>query len=143
MNKIKLFLFLLFSIIAPCGYLIIRFNLFQTTTKTKVGFWGVMVVILLITVVSVMIKYYIDGLKTKYSYFKQLLQGFMRVIMPMALILLIIIWLGNNIAIIKEVLYVVIPCEVVAIFINPFPKWCFDNNIEGLTEIVKKIGGKK
>lgn len=28
---------------------------------------------------------------------------------------------------------------MIAIVINPFPKWCFDNNVEGLVEIGDRI----
>ena len=54
-----------------------------------------------------------------------------------------LIWLGDNIAMIKEALYVIIPCEFVAIIVNPLPKWCFENNVDGIVEIADKILSKK
>lgn len=59
--------------------------------------------------------------------------------MPLVLFLAILVWLGDNIHLLKEALYVIIPCEAVGIVLNPFPKWCFENNIEGLGEIFDKI----
>lgn len=59
--------------------------------------------------------------------------------MPLVLFLAILVWLGDNIHLLKEALYVIIPCETVGIVLNPFPKWCFENNIEGLGEIFDKI----
>lgn len=94
-------------------------------------------------VVSVLIKFYLDGMKTKYSLVKQILEGVIKLILPLSLFLIIIIWLGDNIDMIKEALYVIIPCELVAIVVNPLPKWCFDNNIEGISEIADKILHKK
>ena len=60
-------------------------------------------------------------------------------ICPLVLCLAIVTWLGDNITLIKEALYVIIPCEAIAIVINPFPKWCFDNNIDGIGEILDKV----
>lgn len=66
----------------------------------------------------------------------------MRLILPLTLLLVILIWLGDNVNMIKESLYIIIPCELVAIVVNPLPKWCFDNNVEGLSEIADKILNK-
>lgn len=59
--------------------------------------------------------------------------------MPLAAGYFIVNWFAENMAILKEVLIVVMCCEAVAIVINPFPKWCFENNINGLVEIGDKI----
>ena len=142
MNKARLALFLLFSTIAPITYLVIRYHLFQTTTKLQVGLAGIIVIGIILGVISVLIKFYLDGMKCKYSLFKQILQGVIRLILPLVLLLVTLIWLGDNISMIKEALYIIIPCELVAIVVNPFPKWCFDNNIEGISEIADKILNK-
>ena len=97
----------------------------------------------MIGVVSVLIKFYLEGMKCKYSLFKQILQGVIKLILPLTLLLVSLIWLGDNVNMIKEALYVIIPCEFVAIVVNPLPKWCFDNNIEGISEIADKILSKK
>ena len=81
-------------------------------------------------------------MKAKYSLFKQILQGIIKLIMPLTILLVTFIWLGDNINIVKEALYIIIPCELVAIVINPLPKWAFDNNVEGISEIADKILSK-
>lgn len=143
MNKVRLVLFLLFSTIAPVTYMVVRFHLFQTTTKLQVGFAGIIVIGILIGIISVLIKFYLDGMKYKYSIVKQILQGIIKLILPLTLLLTIFIWLGDNVYLVKEALYVFIPCELVAIVVNPLPKWCFDNNVEGISEIADKIFKKK
>lgn len=120
-----------------------RFHLFQTTTKLQVGLAGIVVIGIMIGIISVLIKFYLDGMKCKYSLVKQILQGIIKLILPLTLLLVILIWLGDNVDMIKEALYVIIPCELVAIVVNPLPKWCFDNNIEGLSEIADKILKRK
>lgn len=122
--------------------MIVRFHLFQTTTKLQVGLAGIVVIGIMLAVISVLIKFYLEGMKCKYSLFKQILQGIIRLILPLTLLLVILIWLGDNVAMIKESLYIIIPCELVAIVVNPLPKWCFDNNVEGLSEIADKILNK-
>lgn len=116
--------------------------MFQTTTKLQVGLAGIVVIGIMIGIISVLIKFYLEGMKTKYSLTKQILQGIIKLILPLTLLLVSLIWLGDNIDMIKEALYIIIPCELVAIIINPLPKWCFDNNIEGLSEIADKILSK-
>lgn len=140
---IRMTLFLLFSLVAPCIYLIVRFNLFQADNRLKIGIAEIIVIGIFLSVLVVLIKYYLDGLKTKYSMVKQILQGVIKLILPLCLFLAIIIFLQNNIDIIKQALYVIIPCEFVAIIVNPLPKWCFDNNVEGMGEIFDKIVRKK
>ena len=122
--------------------MIVRFHLFQTTTKLQVGLAGIVVIGIMMAVISVLIKFYLDGMKCKYSLFKQILQGIIKLILPLTLLLVILVWLGDNVNIIKESLYIIIPCELVAIIVNPLPKWCFENNVEGISEIADKILNK-
>ena len=140
---IRMTLFLLFSLVAPCIYLIVRFNLFKADNRLKIGIAEIIVIGIFLSVLVVLIKYYLDGLKTKYSMVKQILQGVIKLILPLCLFLAIIIFLQNNVDIIKQALYVIIPCEFIAIIVNPLPKWCFDNNVEGMGEIFDKIVRKK
>lgn len=135
--------FLITSLIAPITYFIIRFNLFQVTSRLQIGAWGIIVFAIILAVVSVLIKYYIDAMKTKYTFMKQVLSGFIKLILPLVFVLVIFTWLKDNIDLAVEALWVIIPCEVVAICVNPLPKWCYDNNVEGLGEILDKLESRK
>jgi len=136
-----------FSLVAPITYLSIRFNLFNSVAR--ISFAGIAVIGIIISVVSLFIKYYLDGMKTKFSYLKQILQGTIRVVIPLGLALLLCVWfkfkyqwLLDNINLCIEALSIILGCEMVAICVNPLPKWCFDNNVEGLVEITDKIQHK-
>ena len=131
--------FLATALIAPCVYLIVRFDLFRSTSKLQIGLWGCVMFGIIIAVVTVLIKFYLDGMKNRYSYFKQLVQGLISLILPLTLVLVILIYLRDNIDLIIEALYVFIPCEIVAICVNPLPRWCYENNVEGIGEIADKI----
>lgn len=131
--------FLLFAIIIPCAYLITRFHLFTQTSAMQIGIWGVICIGIIFGSISVLVKFYLDGMKYKYSYFKQIVSGLIKIILPLGILLLICTWLKDNMNELIEVIYVLIPCEIGAIFLNPLPKWCFDNNVEGIGEIYDKV----
>ena len=140
---IQLIAFLVFALIGPITYLIVRFDLFTTTSSLQIGLWGVIVFIILVATVGVLIKFYLDGMKTKFTLFKQIVSGFSKLILPLAVVLVLLTWLKDNIDLVIESLYVLIPCESVAIVINPLPKRAFDNNVEGAGAMLDSLLGKR
>lgn len=110
----------------------------------------VLIISVLIAVIITLIKYYISGLKTRYSRIKQVLEGFIKVIIPILILLGLVIWFKveaewilSQTNILIELLLVFLVSEGIAIVINPLPKWAFDNNVEGLSEIADKIFNKE
>lgn len=138
---IRFAIFFAVAFLTPMIYLTIRYNLFQSTTSTSVnvGFWGVIVIGILFCAIAVLVKFYLEGMKTKWSWAKQIIEGFVKLILPLCFTLFVVIWLGDNITHIKEALYVIIPCEALAIIVNPLPKWAFDNNIDGIGNIAESV----
>ena len=61
---IRMTLFLLFSLVAPCIYLIVRFNLFNADNRLKIGVAEIIVIGIFLSVLVVLIKYYLDGFNT-------------------------------------------------------------------------------
>lgn len=129
------------SFVAPAVYLIVKYNLFRTTTTTGVtiGFWGIVVIGILMCAIAVLVKFYLEGMKMKWTWAKQVVEGFVKLILPMCFALFVLMWLGDNIALVKEALFVIIPCEAVGICVNPLPKWAFDNNVEGIGDIAESV----
>ena len=140
---LRMVLFLIFSVGIPFTYLTIKYDLFKPTTSIQVGFWGVFAFALLCVVVFVMIRSYIIAMKTKYSYLKQILEGFIKVVLPIIFVIVACKYLENNMKMVVEAMYIILPCEIVAILINPLPKWCYDNNVEGIMEISEKVFRRK
>lgn len=141
---IRLSMFLLFALVLPITYISVRCKLWEQTTT--ISFWFILLTIIIVMVVAVLIKYYLDGMKTKYSYTKQILTGVIKVILPLGAILLLAIWykgkaewIVEHTNLFIEILGVVLASETVAIVVNPLPKWAFNNNVEGLVEITDKI----
>lgn len=142
--KGKLVLFFAFSMILPIIYLSLRFNLFKV--QNSLSIWAFFVIVIFALVLMFMIKYYLDGMKTKYSFLKQLLQGLIKVVFPLLIVLIGLIifknklgWLSENVGLMIEAIAIILGCETIAIIVNPLPKWAFENNVEGLTEIVEKV----
>ena len=140
----RLSLFLLFSLVAPLTYISIRCQLFSV--KTSVSVWFIIVIGIVLAVVSLIIKYYLDGMKTKYSILKQILEGTIKILLPLVFTLIAVVWFKtklewiiNNVNLLIEILGVVIGCEIIGIIVNPLPKWAFENNVDGLAQITDKI----
>ena len=55
--------FLLFAIIIPCAYLITRFHLFTQTSAMQIGIWGVICIGIIFGSISVLVKFYLDGIQ--------------------------------------------------------------------------------
>ena len=141
---IRLIAFLMAALVLPCIYLAIRFNLFKS--KMAISIWGIIIIGLILIVVSAMIKFYLAGMKTKWSYLKQILEGFIKVILPILFILVVVVWaktklqwLVENINLFIEAICIILGFETVAIIINPLSKWAFDNNVDGIVSIADKI----
>ena len=144
----RLILFLMFSLVAPITYISIRCKLFST--KTTISVWFIIVLGVVLAIVSLIIKYYLDGMKTKYSIFKQILEGVIKVILPITFVLISVVWfkskmewIVNNVNLMIEILSIILGCEVIAVIVNPLPKWAFENNVDGLVQITDKIFHKK
>lgn len=138
------------SLAIPIAYIRVRYGeLFETKTL-RLSFMSVLCFALIIGVVIVMIKYYVSGMKAKYSLFKQVLEGLCKVILPLGIVLALAIlfkvkseYMLANVDKFIESMIVVIVCELGAVIVNPLPKWAFENNVEGFSEIVDKILTKK
>lgn len=136
--------FITLAIIAPIAYLAIRFRLFSS--GKNVSIWGLIAIIIVAISGITLIRYYISGLKTRWTRTKQILEGIVKVIAPLGIALAFSVWLKlkgewlmNQANLLIECFSVIMACEMVAIVINPLPKWAFDNNVEGLQEICDKV----
>ena len=82
-----------------------------------------------------------------YSFWTQVLNGVSKVIVPLLGAILAIYCLQDSIKQLLEFLIVVFVCEVIAIPVNPFPKWIHINklneNEESLYSVLKKIKDDK
>lgn len=136
---VRLVAMVVVGVVIPVLYLIIRYNLFQKDIKITIGLWGLVAICFVALAIIVLVKYYVSGLKTKFSYGKQIIDGFCKLLLPIIVFVVAMYVLKNYTDKMVELCWVLLPCEFVAILINPLPKWAFDNNVEGLGEIADKV----
>lgn len=141
MNKkellIRLALYYTFGGILPFIFLAWRFELFRKVSKISVGGWGLVAVIFIFIFTTKTLKAIKKGLK--YSYAKQIMDGVGKVILPLFLAAFCVYYMQDIMTEIFQFFCILILCELVAIFINPLPRWEHENNIENTENSVKKI----
>ena len=134
--------FFLCAIVGPFTYIMARFKPFGHSDRVTVGFMGAVALIILGIGVCILIKFYLAGMKTRYSLIKQIVEGVYKVILPTVAALLVCYFFKQYMEQLTECLYVLLPFEAVAIVVNPLPKWAFENNVEGIGEITDKVFSK-
>lgn len=116
----------MFAGILPFLFIAYRFQLFHSVSKIQIGGWGIIAIIILGVVVITFLKYIKAALGVRYSYFGQCLKGVCKVIIPLVILYVAVYNIKNNLDLFLQALGCTILCELVAIFINPFPKWIWD-----------------
>lgn len=142
---IRFAVYVLFGGLLPAMFLIFRFKLFSKINSITVGGWGLVCIIFLCGFFISMAKAVKKGLP--YSFWTQVLNGVSKVIVPLLGAILAIYCLQDSIKQLLEFLIVVFVCEVIAIPVNPFPKWIHINklneNEESLYSVLKRIKDNK
>lgn len=130
---VRLIAWITFAVILPVLFIIFRFEVFGAQ-KTTIGFWGLVVICIILTFIISMLNYVVKAMP--YSMVAQCINGLIKLILPLVIILIISIAIKNAIEVFIQALGVVIACEAVAIPMNPMPKWIHEHLSE---EQQKKI----
>lgn len=127
---IRFIAFVIFACALPFAFIAWRFGLFSQSQGSGVALsgWGVVAII----VVLIFAIYVLRMLKLgqPFSLFSQIVSGLVKVILPLVICLLVLRAMKNNIDAMIQALTCTIICEMVAIVVNPLPKWVEDNHIE-------------
>jgi len=130
----RLSAWIVFALIVPVLFILFRFDIFHKETHIAIGFWGLVVLLIIFSFVVSMLRYVVKAMP--YSMIAQCISGFAKIILPLGIIWLIAFYIRNNLDVFLQALGVIIFSEAVAIPINPMPKWIHDNLTE---EQQKKI----
>lgn len=122
----RLVLWATFAGILPFVFVVWRFELFKSINKIQFGGWGVVAIIILAFFIFAIIRYVRLALKGRYSFVGQCLSGICKVIIPLFAFLLILNSVKNNVELLIQVMGCVVICEMIAIPINPLPKWAYE-----------------
>ena len=121
----RVVVWLLFACIIPVIFIGWRFAIFEKAGSLQLSGWGIIAIIIVAVTLYVIIKYIRAGF-IGWSWTKQIINGVVRVILPLGVLLAICISLQNNIKVFIQALSVVLVSEAVGIFVNPFPEWVWE-----------------
>lgn len=131
-NSTKIFIarvvmFVIFGCIIPFVFIAWRYEIFSAK-KVSITGWGFIAFIILFFFV----KYLMDVLKHSipFSMVNQIISGITKVILPLVLVYAVVNAIQDSVALFKQVLVITIFSELIAIVVNPFPKYMHDKGIE-------------
>lgn len=130
-------LYVLFGVVIPCAFLIWRFDLFKVVNKMQTNIWFVIMICFMLGFFISVAKQVRKGLK--FSLLTQCLDGIGKVLLPLLIAILCIYFTKDFINEIMQFLIVVFVCEIIAIPVNPLPKWCYEHELENDLFNIKKI----
>lgn len=148
---VRVILFAIFACVLPFVFIGWRYDIFRTSNevspKVSLTGWGFIAIL----IVFFFVRYCINVIKNAipFSMTYQIINGVLKVIMPLLLLLFVVNALENSIELFKQALVITIICEAVAIPINPFPKYMHDKGIERTETLIDMVkeklidGGKK
>lgn len=123
---IRFVLWTLCACVLPFLFIVWRFELFRTVSKFQIGGWGIIAVFIVGIFAIVLVKYIRLALNSKYTMTGQILNGICKVILPLVILLAILICVRDSVETTIKVLGVVTFLELVAIPLNPLPKWVYE-----------------
>ena len=112
--------------VLPFLFIVFRFKLFSKVSQLQIGGWGIIAIVLAAAFVFTIIRYIKLAFSGRYSLTGQILGGICRVILPLVVFMAILVCIRDSVDTMIKVMGVVIACELVAIPLNPLPKWAYD-----------------
>ena len=112
--------------VLPFLFIVLRFKLFSKVSQLQIGGWGIIAIILAAFFILTIIRYIKLAFSAKYSLTGQILGGICKIILPLGVFMAILVSVRDSVDTMIQVMGVVIACELVAIPLNPLPKWAHD-----------------
>ena len=138
----KAILFCIFGCILPFVFIAWRFEIFSNGgSHISLTGWGVIGIIIVFLFVLYCLKILKNSIPFSMTY--QILSGLIKVILPLLLLYLVVNAIEGSVRQFKQVLFVVIGCESVAIVVNAFPKYMHDKGIEKVENLMDLFFKKK
>ena len=142
---IRLLIWATVLLVPPLIYLEVNYGLFTNKTGLALSGWGVVGV----TFGVIMLLYVLNQIKNGLnngSMFRQCVEGYIR-LLPMIAIIVIIHYVKTAMDKMEGFLVIVALCQIIAVPINPNPKWSEQNGtttiMDCLRTIFHKVSDKK
>jgi len=126
--------YIMCGLLAPCGFIVWRFDLFTKTNQIAMGGWGIIIVLICTLFASSTLKWVYKGMK--FSIYKQIITGFCRVILPLIAIFFVAYSIKDSIDLFLQALGCIIGCEFIAIGVNPLPEYLYKQKGEDVTGLM-------
>ena len=126
----RIILFAIFGCLLPFVFIAWRYQIFNVNQNPRVSLtgWGFVAII----IVFFFLRYIFTVLKRTipFSLTYQVINGLLKVILPLVLLYFVVSALSNSIELFKQALLFTIFSESVAIVVNPFPRFMHDKGID-------------
>lgn len=115
----------LFACVCPVAFIGWRYDLFKKAGSLQLSGWG-MIAVIIIAVFLIAVAKYVKAGFNEWSMTKQILEGVLKVVLPLGALLAVCVSIRNNIDYFIQALGCTLLCEVIAIPLNPFPEWVYN-----------------
>lgn len=134
-------IWILFSLVAPIGFINYRYNLFGKVSKVSLSGWFLLVGVILFVFTIILIRYVLHS--RKYSYAKQIIKGVITLILPLLFVIYCLYCAKNTIEQLIQVLSFCTLSWCVAICVNPMPKWTYNQSKGEQEEFINYVLDKR
>jgi hypothetical protein len=131
----------IFACILPVVFIGWRYDIFKQVSKVSLSGWGLIAIIIIFAFLYAFIKYIRAGLGP-WSMLKQVLNGVFKVLLPLLILLLICMAIKSNIEYFIQALGCVLICETIAIPVNPFPQWVYEQTKGRFESVIDMVANK-
>lgn len=111
----------------PVAFIGWRYDLFKKVGTLQLSGWGMIALVIALIFVHVLVRYIKAGF-VEWSMTKQVLNGVIKVLIPLGALYALCIGIRANLDYFIQALGCTIVCEAMAIPINPFPKWIYEKS---------------
>lgn len=132
---IRFFFWIIFAFGVPIAIIAYEYQVIDAHSEYQLTGWGLIIAIILFIGAFVILGYLLQALQ--WSWVKQILGGVRNAILPLAFLYLITSVIATNIEKLQIILSVSLISEIIAIPLNPFPKWLWLKNIKDLKKALK------
>lgn len=111
----------------PIAFIGWRYDLFAKVGALQLSGWGMFAVVILLFFARALAKYIKAGF-VEWSMWKQIIGGVAKIVLPLGGLLAICVAIRANVEYFIQALSCTLMCEIMAIPVNPFPKWVWEKS---------------
>lgn len=131
----------LFSCVLPVLFIGWRYSLFKKVGALQLSGWGLIGILIIFIFLRTLVRYIRAGF-VGWSMVKQVLNGVIKILLPLGVVLIVAIAIRNNLDYFIQALSIVLILEAIAIPLNPFPQWVWEKSQGRFESLIDLIANK-